>query len=210
MRPPPIPPTSTSTAAVRLNGTIRRIAATSETDVPLAYIPACRRTTTQVPDAEGETLALVRVRDRERDHEESAHPPEQQEPEPNEVRGDRVRQPRVAVVHPPDHREHHEHLDRGRAGPGDEHAGQLRDREDEDEIEEELERRDPRAPVDRLLGHGEIMAHTTGRSAAGQTAALLCPSAQRREKVTLTVAEVSCWPGTTGVEESAAALAASR
>ena len=73
------------------------------------------------------------------------------------------------------------------------------------------------------------MAHTAGRSAAGlrdspskQTSSVLRDrnpraripvmrrSAQRREKVTLTVAEVSCWPGTTGVEESAAALAASR
>ena len=48
------------------------------------------------------------------------------------------------------------------------------------------------------------------RGAAGQTAAPRVRLPQRREKVTLTVADVSCSPGTTGVEESAAALLASR
>ncbi len=49
VRPPTIPPASTSAAAERLKGTMRRIAATSETDVPFAYIPPCSSTTTRYP-----------------------------------------------------------------------------------------------------------------------------------------------------------------
>ena len=39
-RAPRAPPTITSAAAARLKGTIRRIAATSETDVPFTYMAA--------------------------------------------------------------------------------------------------------------------------------------------------------------------------
>ncbi len=45
--PPNAPPTITIAAAARLNGTMRRIAVTSSTDVPLTYIAPCRSTTTR-------------------------------------------------------------------------------------------------------------------------------------------------------------------
>jgi hypothetical protein len=110
----------------------------------------------QVAEAERDAVSVVRLRDRERDHEESAHPADQEQPKPEPVGGDRIRQPRVPVVHPPDQEQHHDHLgDRRGTLSLDEDAGQLRDREDEDEIEEELERRDANASLGR--GHDRII-----------------------------------------------------
>ena len=57
---------------------------------------------------------------------------------------DRVRQPGVGGPRPPEHPEHEQALDE--AGPGrvlDDEPGHLREREDEDQVEEELERRHP-------------------------------------------------------------------
>ena len=122
-----------------------------------------------VADPEGQALALVRRRDRESNHEEPTHPAEQEEAKPQEIRRDGVRQPGVAVVHPPDHREHHDHLQRRlRAAARHENARQLRDREDEDEVEEELERRDTRAAVDQLGHRAIIVESSAGGGAAGQ------------------------------------------
>jgi hypothetical protein len=169
--------------------------------------PRVEQHDSEVAETEGEPVALVCGRYGDGDDEEPAHPSEQKQSKAQEIRRDRIRQPRVAVVHPPDHGEHHDDVDERRHPPaGDEDAGQLRDREDEDQVEEELERGDARAPVDGLLGHVEIISEPAAAAgAAGQTAAPL-QRPQRREKVTLTVADVSCWPGTTGVAESAAAL----
>ena len=64
----------------------------------------------QVADAERESVAVVRIRDRERDHEEAAHASDKQQPEAQPVRRDRVRQPRIAVVHPPNQEQHHDDL----------------------------------------------------------------------------------------------------
>ena len=73
--------------------------------------------------------------------------------------------------------EHHDHLERRRrVAARDEDARQLRDREDEDEIEEELERRDASAAIDEL-GHLRIIAKpSAGRSAAGQNRGAPCLS----------------------------------
>jgi hypothetical protein len=50
----------------------------------------------------------------------------------------------MRVEHPPDHAEHEHDLDEWRQGRRVmEHRSQLRDREDEDQVEEELEQRDP-------------------------------------------------------------------
>ena len=113
--PPSAPPTRTIAAAVRLNGTIRRIAATSRDGRALRVHPR----------VEDDDDARSRARTRgpstsyalgigERDHEKRPHPAEEEEPEAQQVGRDRVRQPRVAVVHPPDHREHHDDLQRAR------------------------------------------------------------------------------------------------
>jgi hypothetical protein len=47
--PPSAPPTSTSPAASRLKGTMRKIARISEIDVPRRYMPAWSNTTTRLP-----------------------------------------------------------------------------------------------------------------------------------------------------------------
>ena len=120
----------------------------------------------RVADPERKSLSRVCIRNGERDDEEAAHPAEQQEPKPQQVGGNRVRQPGIAVVHPPDHREHHDDLHRtGSPVSAYEHGRQLRDREDEDEVEEELERRDASASIDQL-GHDTIISECpvgTGR-----------------------------------------------
>ena len=58
---------------------MRRIAATSDTDVDFEYMPPCRTTTTTVAEPEGQTLTRIRRRDRQRDHEKRTHPAEQEE-----------------------------------------------------------------------------------------------------------------------------------
>src|SRR5215218_6469986 len=94
----------------------------------------------------------------ERDHQEAAHAAEQQQPEAHAIGADGVREPRVAVVDPPDQRQHHDDLpERGAVMALGQDVGQLRDREDEDEVEEELERRDARAARRDRGGHGEII-----------------------------------------------------
>jgi hypothetical protein len=113
-----------------------------------------------VPEPECKAGRVVRARDGERDDEERAHSTEEEQAEAEQIGRDRIRQPRVAVVHPPDDRQHHDDVQRaGRISARDEDAGQLRDREDEDEVEEQLERRDAGAAVDRL-GHCAIIAET--------------------------------------------------
>ena len=87
---------------MKLNGAMRRIARTSEAEVPRTNMPACSSDDDEVADPEGEPCTVVGGRHRKRDHEEPAHPADQQEPEPDTVRGDRVREPRVSVVDPPD------------------------------------------------------------------------------------------------------------
>src|SRR5919108_5817292 len=84
---------------------------------------------------------------------------------PEDVERDRVRQPHVSVVDPPDEREEQDDLrETGPAGIGGEQAGELRDREDEDQVEEELERRDPDDPLLGRFGvrHGATLAPRPG------------------------------------------------
>ena len=64
----------------------------------------------EVADPEGEALAIEGVGNRERDEEKRSHAAEQEKLMAEMVGGDRIRQPRVAVVHPPDHREHDDDL----------------------------------------------------------------------------------------------------
>src|SRR6202043_3101430 len=81
----------------------------------------------------------------ERDQEEPAHPDQQQEPNGDVAGWDRIGQPRVPAVHPPDIAEEQEHLEEAVEGRvAEQQAGQLCDGEDEDEVEEQLERADAR------------------------------------------------------------------
>ena len=109
----------------------------------------------EIGEPEREPARRERVRDREREDEVPAHPAEEQQSSLRRVRGDGVCHPRVAAVHPPDHGEHQHDLC-GRAQPRIvvDRGGQLGDREDEDQVEEELERRDPV----RLDRHAEVLA----------------------------------------------------
>ena len=69
-----------------------------------------------------------------------AHPAQQQHAVAGTFGGDGVGQPGVAVVHPPDDGQHHGHTaERGEVVALGQHLGELREDEDEDEIEEELE-----------------------------------------------------------------------
>ena len=124
-------------------------------------------------EGEREAVSLEGARRRECDHEEPAHPAEQQEPVAHSVGRDCVREPGVRVVHPPDQVEHDDDLShRGRVTALDEHAGQLRDREDEDEVEEELERRDANRAL-RRSGHApnHLLASPPARAPPARTAA---------------------------------------
>jgi len=100
--------------------------------------------------------------------------PEQQQPEAQTVGRDRVRQPRIPVVHPPDQEQHHDDLHECcKTLAVDKDARQLRDREDEDEIEEELEGRDANAALSNgarraALWHGRVQRQGT-RKVEGRT-----------------------------------------
>lgn len=64
----------------------------------------------EVPNPEGKALTLIGVGNGQSNEEECAHAAEQEQLMPEVVGGDRIRQPCVAVVHPPDHRQHHNDL----------------------------------------------------------------------------------------------------
>ena len=102
----------------------------------------------QVAEAERDASVLEHRGDRERHEQESGHAAEEQQPVPEDVERDGVRQPDVAVVDPPDDREQQDDLRETRPGRiVRQQPSELREREDEDEVEEELERGDPNSPL---------------------------------------------------------------
>ena len=112
----------------------------------------------EVGEPECEPRAGECLRDRQRQHEVRGHSAEQQQAPAGAIGRDGVREPRVAGVHPPDHAEHQSHLrEAAQVGVQHEHARQLRDGEDEDEVEEQLERRDALRVV-----HDPIVAFSSG------------------------------------------------
>jgi hypothetical protein len=114
--------------------------------------PGVHRDHDGVGEAEGQPAAAEGARDGEGDDEERRHPGEEHDPPRDAVGRHRVGEPRVAGVHPEDHRQHHGGADHPLGvRPARDHAGELGDREDEDQVEEELERRDA---LDRVLGGG--------------------------------------------------------
>ena len=97
----------------------------------------------EVAHAEGQAAAMEGAGDGEGQHEVAGHAAEQDRPLAQLASRDRVGQPRVAGVHPPDQREHdHDLAQRLPREVMAQHRGELRDREDEDEVEEQLERGD--------------------------------------------------------------------
>ena len=93
---------------------------------------------------EDEGVVAEDVRHRNGGDQHRAHRGEHRDPHRAFLRVDRVRQPRVRGPRPPEHSQHQQPLDDARPGRVlDDQARHLRDRKHEDEVEEELERRDP-------------------------------------------------------------------
>ena len=91
---------------------------------------------------------------RERGDEHRRHRHEHRREHPVLPGVDRVRQPRIGRPRPPERGEDQEPLPE--PAPGrivQQHPRHLREREDEDEVEEQLERSDPMLNLERLLAH---------------------------------------------------------
>jgi hypothetical protein len=97
----------------------------------------------QVPQAESNTPAVERLGNGERADQKARHSDHEQQPARRAIGSDSVRKPHVAAVHPEQNDEDEDDLcdsfDRGLLGK---ESRQLRQRENEDQIEEELQRRD--------------------------------------------------------------------
>ena len=131
----------------------------------------------RVGAGEEERVVAERPRDGERRDQHRAHGGEHRDSNRPLFGVDRVRQPRVGGPRPPEHREDEHALDE--AGPGrivDDETGHLRQREDEDQVEEELERRHPllgallplapaRPPSKPILRHAGSSSSDLGRRA---------------------------------------------
>ena len=131
----------------------------------------------EVGEAERQARVAERVRDREREHEVGAHGREQDEPARERVGVDGIRHPGVAAVHPPDQAQHHDDAQQAAPVRGlEEHRRQLRQREDEDEVEEQLERRDPL----RLLRVGRCRHAGNRRSPASRQSDSASAAAEAR------------------------------
>ena len=102
--------------------------------------PGVNQRDEHVADAEGERAAAKHTGDGERHQQEAAHAEQQQEAKAHFDRRHSVRQPGIAAVHPP-------HIAEDQHDLGDaadrrvvrQQAGQLRDGEDKDQVEEQLE-----------------------------------------------------------------------
>jgi hypothetical protein len=113
----------------------------------------------QVGAGEDDSVVSEGGGNRQGDREEGRHPAEQGEPQRGPVGRNCVGEPGEGAVHPPDRAQHQDDLSEGLAvRPRDEHRRQLRDREDEDEIEEELERRDAKLVLP-LWHRGRAVSH---------------------------------------------------
>jgi hypothetical protein len=97
----------------------------------------------RVGDGEQQRVVVEGFRDRERRCQERPHRGEHEEALDPLLRGDVVRQPGIAAPGPPEQGEHEHALAEALPGRVVRHEqGDLGQREDEDEVEEELERRD--------------------------------------------------------------------
>ncbi len=98
----------------------------------------------EVREPEEDGVVSEGARNRERDEEHRAHGGEHREPDTALVDVQRAREPRVAGPRPPERGEHeHAAEDAAPGGVVHEQARDLREREHERKVEEELERGDP-------------------------------------------------------------------
>ena len=107
----------------------------------------------QIAQAKGQPTGGKGGRDGDGDHQEAAHPDQQQQPDAELAWRYGVGQPRITPVHPPDIAEDQRHLEQTcRRRVLGEQAGQLGDGEDEDQIEEQFKRGDMFAAHGRAIG----------------------------------------------------------
>ena len=149
----------------------------------------------QIGDAEDDAVAAEGLGHRDRGDQQGGHPGQHQE-SPEGGRGrDVVGEPGEAVVHPPEHDQDEPGLDDvGRPGRLPEHRGELGQREDEDQVEEQLQRRDTAALVEqrrsrtfRRLRHVSAChdgwagpgQDARGQTERGQTSSTAAPGASR-------------------------------
>jgi hypothetical protein len=110
-----------------------------------------------VGDGEPCSLRVERVRHGQRHEEAAGHRGEDERPDGAAPDVDRVREPRVAGPRPPEEPEDERRAcEPARARVREDERGHLRDREDEDEVEEELEVARPPLAFRSRLGRGEL------------------------------------------------------
>ena len=151
----------------------------------LAIMKRAMWATRKKPIASAKASAEVaeRLRHADRGDQHRRHRGEEDEPDRARLGVDHAGQPGVADPGPPEHAEHQQSLRQPRPGRVVRHQrGALGDREDEDEVEEELQRRHPLAlAADGAQARG--VGRGLRRSRAGRGvghAANPCNSARRR------------------------------
>ncbi len=122
-----------------------------------------KRPDDQVRDGEEDAVLVKRLRDRESDDEHRTHRCEHRDPDRPLLGIQGVRQPGICRPRPPKRAEHEhpaEHAAPRRVVR--KQAGDLRDREDEYEVEEELERCDPLLVLGGSSLHGWKLSPSAG------------------------------------------------
>ena len=115
----------------------------------------------QESDSEHDTVTAERVGDGQCGDEHRRHRKQHRPPDRTHFRIDRVRQPGVGGPRPPERGEDQEPVPE--PAPRRivrQHGRHLREREDEDEVEEQLERRDPLLALGVLFAHSRTLART--------------------------------------------------
>ena len=112
----------------------------------------------QEGDSEHDTFVAERLGDGQRSDEHRRHRNHDRAPDRALIGIDGVRQPGVRRPRPPERAENQEPVpDAGPRRVVREHGRDLREREDEDEVEEELERRDALFSLDVLFAHSRTL-----------------------------------------------------
>jgi hypothetical protein len=118
----------------------------------------------EVRDAEGHAVGAEGVRRRERNDEHRGHGAEHGEPDGPLFRVEGVGQPRVRSPRPPQRTKQQQAAEEPTPGRAiGEEPRDLRDREDDDQIEEQLKGRYPLSAFDGSIGHPETLASWTKR-----------------------------------------------
>jgi hypothetical protein len=115
------------------------------------------------PDREPDAALFEGLGDAEADDEPAGHGAQDEDAAGGPLGRDDVGEPRVSGEHPPDESEHEHGLDEAQERVVGDEPGELGDDEDEDEVEEQLERRD--AEVFVVLGRFDAFGEPAGEDA---------------------------------------------